>query len=111
MAEMVPGIGHPVRGVIIRRDFEATLLHPDELPQFSDLTTTTIASRVAVPLSHGLLPQLIAALLAVWADVSVKVGPEDGALPQLVVCGRVTVRAAVAVPTGAPEGGCAGERC
>jgi hypothetical protein len=108
MAEMVPGIGHPVRGVIVRRDFESTLMHPDELPEFSDLTTMTIESRVAVPMQHTLMPQLIAALVAVWSDVVVRDAAAEAAAgaagskapPQVVVCGRVSIRAAVAVPLG-----------
>lgn len=72
LAEMVPGIGHSVRGVIVRRDFEATLMTPEDLPTYTDLVSTQIVSRIALPLNHTLLPQFIAAVVSVWSDVVVE---------------------------------------
>lgn len=32
LAETLPGIGHAVRGVLVRRDFELSLMAPQDLP-------------------------------------------------------------------------------
>ncbi len=100
LAEMVPGIGRTVGGVLVRRDFETSLMAANDLPAYTDLTSTMVVTRTAMPLSRLLWPQLIQALLAVWADVTV-VKPEDPAthLPSLLVCGRVSLQQAVAVPS------------
>ena len=55
-----------------------------------------MVSRVALPLSHALLPQFISAVVAVWSDVVVEdklsdVDLEAPPLPMLRVCGKVTV--------------------
>ncbi len=126
LAEMVPGIGRAVSGVLVRRDFETSLLAANDLPNYTDLSSSALALRTALPFSFALWPQLIAALLAVWADVevipAVKTEPEeeekreesDSAktrllqMPSLLVCGRVTVRPSIAVPLPGDTSGASG---
>ena len=42
LAEMVPGIGHSVRGVLVKKDFEATLMDVQDLPTYTDLVSTQV---------------------------------------------------------------------
>ena len=118
-----------MRGVLVRRDFETSLLSPADLPAYTDLSATALHMRAALPLARALWPQLIQALLAVWADVVVVKAEESkeesregeekkpeqqqpAQLPSLLVCGRVTLRQSVAIPQpgaqGADEGGATG---
>ncbi len=54
--------------------------------------------RTALPLPHSLWPQLIQALLLVWADVAVLPPTDAASTPSLSVCGRVTLRLSTAIP-------------
>jgi cleavage and polyadenylation specificity factor subunit 3 len=71
LAEMVPGIGHVVQGILVRRDFECVLMDAADLPTYTDLTATRVVSRIALPLAHHMLPQFIGALVSIWSDVEV----------------------------------------
>jgi hypothetical protein len=114
LAEMVPGIGRAVSGVLVRRDFETSLLSANDLPNYTDLSSSAILLRIAIPFSFSFWPQLIAALLSVYSDVVVVKGEaaktqsekQDSAnvLPSLLVCGRVTLRQSVAIASAASGG-------
>ncbi|KAJ0088336.1 hypothetical protein Patl1_32524 [Pistacia atlantica] len=90
LAEKTPEVGETVSGILVKKGFTYQIMAPDDLHIFSQLSTTNITQRIAIPYS-GALGVVKFRLEQIYESVESSTDEESG-VPTLRVHDRVTLK-------------------